>query len=232
MGWKQWHAEQFATVSPGSRYYFDQIFSRFPEKQCKVLDIGYGNGASLGYFRAHGHEVVGVEINECLVKRASECGYQAYQGNVWAIPELQLLRFDLVVAFDVAEHMSFQELQNLFSWVKDHLSEGGKLYLRFPEGASPLGLASQNGDFMHVTSLTLPKIESLCIDSDMKLVSYSDDLLSSNRLCSLGLVGRAALLLLQGYAYLLKWIFRIILYPVATSLRLSTNSIAVIAARK
>ena len=232
MGWKQWHAEQFATVSPGSRFYFDQIFRHLPDKQGKVLEIGYGNGPILGYFRARGHEVVGVEINERLVKRAHECEYQAYQGPVWATAELQPLWFDLVVAFDVAEHMSYQELQNFFSWVKNHLNEDGKFYLRFPEGASPLGLAIQNGDFMHVTSLTLPKIEALCIESDMKLVSYSDDLLSSNKLCSLGLVGRGFLLLLQGYAYVLKWILRAILYPIATSLRLSTNSIAVIALRK
>ena len=229
MDWKQWHAEHFATVSPGSRFYFDQIFSRWPDKRGKVLDIGYGNGALLGYFRAHGHEVVGVEINERIVKRANECGYQAYQGPVWATAELQPLRFDLVVAFDVAEHMSYRELQNFFLWVKDHLSKDGKLYLRFPEGASPLGLANQNGDFMHVTRLTLSKIEALCIESDMKLVSYSDDLLSSNKLCSLGLIGRWILLFLQGYAYVLKFMIRIIFYPMTTSLRLGTNSIAVIA---
>ena len=232
MGWKQWHAEQFATVSPGSRFYFDQIFSRWPDKQGKVLEIGYGNGVLLGYFRARGHEVVGVEINERLVKRANECGFPAYQGAVWTNAELQPQRFDLVVAFDVAEHMGNEELQTFFSWVRDHLNEGGKLYLRFPEGASPFGLANQNGDLMHVTSLTLPKIEALCVESNMMLVSYMDDLLSSNKLCSLGLIGRVVLLLLQGYAYVLKWILRIILYPIATSLRLGTNSIAVITSRK
>ena len=143
--------------------------------------------------------------------------------------KLQPQRFDLVVAFDVAEHLSFDELQTFFSWVRDHLNEGGKLYLRFPEGASPLGLANQNGDFMHVTSLTLPKIEALCFEEGMKLVSYSDDVLSSNKLCSLGMIGRSILLLLQGYAYVLKFIIRIILYPMTTSLRLGKNSIAVIA---
>lgn len=113
-------------------FYFDQIFSRWPDKQGKVLGIGYSNGALLGYFRAHGHEVVGVELNEHLVKRANECGYPAYQGATWANAEMQPQRFDLVVAFDVAEHMGNEELQTFFSWVRDHLNEGGKLYLRFP----------------------------------------------------------------------------------------------------
>jgi len=228
IGWKQWHSEQFAAVAPGTRFYFDQIFGRRPGKMGKVLEIGYGNGALLGYLRARGHAVVGVEINEPLVTRANECGYTAYQGAAWAIAELQPQHFDLIVAFDVAEHMSYEELRIFFAWVRDHLNEGGKLYLRFPEGASPFGLANQNGDFTHVTSLSLPKIEVLCVESDMKLVSYSDDLLSSNKLCSLGLFGRAVLLALQGYAYVLKWTMKFVLYPVTTSLRLGTNSIAVL----
>ena len=113
-----------------------------------------------------------------------------------------------------------------------HLNVGGRLYLLFPEGASPFGLANQNEDFTHVTSLTKPKIEALCDTTNMELLSYSDELLSSNKLCSLGLPGKMVLLLLQGYANMLKWAFLILLSPLATSLRLGTNSIAVIAVRK
>ncbi len=232
IGWKHWHAEQFATVAPGNRFYLDQVFGRRSGKNGKVLEIGYGNGALLGYFRARGHEVVGVEINAPLVARANECGYLAYHGSVWAIAELQAQRFDLIVAFDVAEHMSYEELRTFFTWVQDHLNEGGELYLRFPEGASPFGLANQNGDFTHVTSLSLPKIEALCAGSRMELVSYSDDVLSSNILCALGPVGKLILLLLQGYAAALKGLLKLILYPLATSLRLGTNSIVVISTRK
>ncbi|MHB8747308.1 MAG: class I SAM-dependent methyltransferase [Gammaproteobacteria bacterium] len=232
IGWKQWHSEQFAAVAPGTHFYFDQIFGRRPGKMGKVLEIGYGNGALLGYLRARGHAVVGVEINEPLVTRANECGYTAYQGAAWAIAELQPQHFDLIVAFDVAEHMSYEELRIFFAWARDHLNEGGKLYLRFPEGASPFGLANQNGDFTHVTSLSLPKIEALCAGSRTELVSYSDDVLSSNKLCAFGPAGKLILLLLQGYAAALKGMLKLILYPLATSLRLGTNSIAVITARK
>ena len=66
----------------------------------------------------------------------------------------------------------------------------------------------------------------------MQLLSYSDDLLSSNKLCSFGLLGKTVLLLLQGYASGVKWSLRILLYPLTTSLRLGTNSIAVIAVKK
>lgn len=233
IGWKSWDEKDFGFVKPGSHFYFDQIFKPRLREKSQVLEVGFGNGELLDYFRAQGHEVVGVEINDALVERANKLGYEAYNsGAVWEVAELQFEKFDLIVAFSVAEHMDYDQLNAFFSWVAKHLNGAGKLYLQFPEGASPFGLANQNGDFTHVTSLTRTKIEVLCNASNMEIVSYSDDLLSSNKLCSFGLPGKMILLILQWYALIVKWGVRIILYPLTTSLRLGTNSIAVITVQK
>lgn len=232
IGWKNWGENDFGLVKPGSRFYFDQIFKPRLRVKSNVLEVGFGNGELLGYFRAQGHDIIGVEINDVLVGRANKSGYVAYKGAVWDITELQSEKFDLIAAFSVVEHMHLEQLYTFFPWARTHLNDGGRLYIQFPEGASPFGLANQNGDFTHVTSLTKTKIEALCDASNMELLSYSDDLLSSNKLCSLGLPGKMALLVLQGYASLVKWALRILLYPLATSLRLGTNSIAVIGAQK
>jgi SAM-dependent methyltransferase len=230
--WKNWGEDDFALVKPGSRFYFDQVFKPRLSENSKVLEIGFGNGELLGYFRAQDHDIVGVEINDALVDRAKNLGYVAYTGAVWDIAGLQSEKFDLIAAFSVVEHMNHEQLNTFFSWTRLHLNDGGRLYLQFPEGASPFGFANQNGDFTHVTSLTKPKIEALCDTNNMVLLSYSDDLLSSNKLCSIGPLGKMVLLLLQGYASVVKWTLRILLYPLTTSLRLGTNSIAVIAAQK
>lgn len=83
-----------------------------------------------------------------------------------------------------------------------------------------------------MTSLTKLKIEALCNKSDLELVSYTDDLLLSNKLCSFGLLGKMVLLALQWYARLLRWTMRILLYPLQPELRLSSTSIAVISIAK
>ena len=218
IGWKNWGEDDFGLVKPGSRFYFDQIFKPRLKEKNKVLEIGFGNGELLGYFHTQGHDIVGVEINDALVVRAKNLGYVAYTGAVWDVAELQSEKFDLIAAFSVAEHMDFDQLNAFFSWARKHLNMGGKLYLLFPEGASPFGLANQNGDFTHVTSLTKPKIEVLCGTNNMQLLSYSDDLLSSNKLCSFGFLGKTVLLLLQGYAIGVKWLLRILLYPLTHSI--------------
>jgi len=83
-----------------------------------------------------------------------------------------------------------------------------------------------------VTSLRRVKIEALCNTSNMELQSYTDERVVSNKLCSFGLIGKMGLLMLQWYAGLLKWAIRILLYPLGPSLRLGTNSIAVITIAK
>jgi SAM-dependent methyltransferase len=228
IGWKKWDEETFGCVQPGSLFYFDQIFKPRLRKESRVLEIGFGNGELLGYFRAQGHDIVGVEINDELVSRANKFGVVAYVGLVWNIAVLESDKFDLIAAFDVVEHMDHDQLKGFFSWARMHLNDGGRLYLRFPEGGSPFGLVNQNGDFTHASTLTREKIDTLCAMSGMGMLSYADDILSSNRLCSLGLLGKIILLILQGYASALKWGMRIMLFPLATTLKLGTNSVAVI----
>ena len=229
---KNWDEKNFGLVNPGSCFYFNQIFRKKLREKSKVLEIGFGNGELLGYFRAQGHDIVGVEINDELVERANKLGHVAYTGAVWDIAQLQSEYFDLITAWSVVEHLDLEQLESLFSWARKHLNRGGRLYLQFPEGASPFGLSNQNGDFTHMTSLTKTKIETLCNKSNMELLSYSDDLLFSNKLCSFGLPGKMVLLLLQWYAAVVKWALRSLLFPLTTSLRLGTNSIAVIAIKE
>ena len=225
--WKDWNQDFSGKLKPGNTSYYNQIFKECLRGKKNILEIGFGNGGLLSYFRAAGHEVVGVEVNDELVNKANELGYKAYLGNVSSISNLQNEKFDIVVGFSVAEHMSYDQLKSLFLWISDHLKDRGKFYLQFPEGASPFGLANQNGDFTHVTSLTKPKIHVLCQFSNMKLLSYKDDVLQSNRLCSLGLPGKMFLLILQQYAHLIKFVIRVLFYPLATTLRLGTNSIVI-----
>ncbi len=148
---------------------------------------------------------------------------------MWEIDELQKDAFDFIIAFDVAEHMTGSELHSLFAWVKGHLSKKGRMILKFPEGTSPFGLAAQNGDFTHVTTLTRLKLEVLCRESGMALLSYKDDILSSNSLCSRGLPGIIVLKAIQFHANFLKMMLRLLLYPLSRYSSFATNSIAVVA---
>ena len=102
------------------------------------------------------------------------------------------------------------------------------MVLRFPEGASPLSMPNQNGDFTHVTYLTRSKLESLATTAGLRIVKYRDDVVSSNRLCSLGWTGRLVLHLAQLYARVLSAVVRALLAPLNSPLRLTANSVAML----
>ncbi|MDC1026663.1 methyltransferase domain-containing protein [Candidatus Thioglobus sp.] len=208
--------------------YFSQTFNFDIKKNSKVLEIGYGNGSFIEYFHKKGNSVYGTEVNDVLLKRGKRAGYKVFSGWVCDIKELDQIQFELIALLDVAEHLNLNQLEELFLWASNHLSDDGILCLRFPEGSSPLGLSYQNGDFTHINSLTKTKIAFLCHQSDLKLYSYKDDLLSSNKLCSLGFLGKVILKVMQIYSYVIKLILKIVFFPLAGNINLATNSIALI----
>jgi hypothetical protein len=226
--WKNWKESEFGITKPGSKFHYDQLFKGKLKKGSKILEIGYGNGELLAYFKSAGHLVLGVELNIHLDERSKKNGYTTYCGNIWDVSELKFNKFDLIVAFAVVEHMNYIELNKLFIWFNEHLNDEGLIYLKFPEGASPLALGYQNGDFTHVTCLTETKILSLCQSTNMKLQTYCDEALVSNKLCSYGFIGKFFLIILQYYAIIFKLLIKLILFPLSPSIKLSTNSIAIV----
>jgi len=230
VAWKKWNRNNFGKINLGGRFYFDQFFNKYKllSNQKVILEVGFGNGELLGYLKSLNHVLIGVETNSVLTSLAIENGYDAFVGLAWKLKALENKKFDLILAFDVIEHMGLVDLESFFSWAAIHLSDKGKLVLRFPEGASPFGLAYQHGDFTHISTLTKNKLNSLCNGKGMNLLSYDDEYLRSDKLCSFGLFGKITLLLLQGYAKFFKSNIKVFLYPLSIDLKLSTNSIAII----
>jgi SAM-dependent methyltransferase len=227
--WKKWHSEGFGKTTSGSEFYFDQLFRRikFDVTGKKTLEIGFGNGQLLNYLKERSCEVVGTEINPVLVSRAKEFGINAELGEVWAEPSINSEKFDLIVALDVIEHLQFESQVNLFKWVNLHLNENGIFLARFPEGASPFGMAYQHGDFTHISIITEGKIDALCAISGLIKTVYIDEHLKSDSLLRRGLFGKLLLIVLQGYATAIRAISYLLLFPLSGKLKLGTNSIFV-----
>src|SRR5215475_9323248 len=68
--WKEWGAEQFGQYSALDARYFAAEFAIEAPSKARVLEIGFGNGASLAWLKAIGADVYGVEANPLLVERA------------------------------------------------------------------------------------------------------------------------------------------------------------------
>lgn len=168
--WKNWDSHQFGVLTKDDEVYFSAEIKKckfdFPENST-VLEIGFGNGTFLRYAEKKAWRVSGIELNEHLIRNAKKQGFNVYNAN--SIKLLNENSFDLIVAFDVLEHIANDEILDYLSQIKRLLKPNGYFLARFPNGDSPFGLTNQNGDVTHVNFLGSGKIKYLITSLSVKL---------------------------------------------------------------
>jgi len=158
--WKGWEEKAFGKyLRKEARYFAWHIARALPSVASpSVLEVGFGNGAFLGYCRAQGWAVCGLEREDTLLGRAREAGFEAFR-------DLQELgedsRFDLIAMFDVLEHIPASDLVPALSGLGARLKPGGAILVRVPNGDSPFGRAYQHGDLTHLTTFAMAKVHQL-----------------------------------------------------------------------
>jgi SAM-dependent methyltransferase len=170
--WKTWEPSGFGKFDVSEAVYFEAETELNARSPARVLEIGFGNGAFLGWAKSVGSDVFGVELNPVLKERA-----RAFLGADRVFDGLYdeaLSRLNgtmtHIVAFDVIEHVPMQELPGLLRIVRDLLTKTGRILLRFPNGDSPFGRISQHGDPTHVTTLGYQRLEYFARESGLRLI--------------------------------------------------------------
>jgi 2-polyprenyl-3-methyl-5-hydroxy-6-metoxy-1,4-benzoquinol methylase len=171
LNWKGWNNKSFATLRKSRYRYFAKELTRTKtnfSKGSKVLEIGFGNGKFLQYAKLNGWDIYGTEANVDLVNLAKDRGFNAF--CVDNLNQFDSDFFDLVVAFDVLEHIPQDQILYFLNDVKRVIKSGGVFIARFPNGDSPFGLSSQHGDITHVTTIGSNKIKYFCKKIGVELV--------------------------------------------------------------
>jgi len=171
LDWKSWGAADFGKLSFKDKSYFSAELKRLPldsHKPISVMEIGFGNGHFLKFATDKGWSIVGTEANPHLVSAAQEAGFKAMHTE--SLAEFSNNQFDLVVAFDVLEHIAQEGLPIVLEEVKGILKPGGLFLARSPNGDSPFGLSLQHGDITHITILGSGKIHYFAKQLDMNLL--------------------------------------------------------------
>jgi SAM-dependent methyltransferase len=168
--WKSWGGQAFGQLTKSEGSYFSAELRRsgsVPPGGASVLEIGFGNGSFLAYAKRNNWNISGTEVNSALVEVAIRHGFNAiYAEDLRAFPDNT---FDLVVAFDVLEHLSQENIAAYMAEVQRILNDKGVFVARFPNGDSPFGLRAQNGDITHVTAIGSGKVRYFAAAANMEL---------------------------------------------------------------
>lgn len=154
------------------------ISRHFPDDLgAQILDVGCGYGALLYFARKRGYaNLQGVDISPQQVALAQRLGISGVsQGDL-----LETLRaqppgtVDVVVAFDVIEHFTKDELIDLVDAIAKALKPGGRWLIQAPNGESPFCGAIRYGDMTHEQAFTRSSLEQLLIASGFSAVAVHE----------------------------------------------------------
>jgi len=149
-----------------------------PDRGAAVLDLGCGHGALLHFAREAGYQNVrGVDVSGEQVQAARRLGMaDVEQGDL-----IDTLRrapggsLDAVVAFDVIEHFTRDELMPFADEVLRVLRPGGRWIIHTPNGASPFGGQIRYGDLTHEQAFTSGSLTQLLSTCGFRSVSFFED---------------------------------------------------------
>jgi len=149
-----------------------------PDLNAAVLELGCGHGALIHVARQMGYRnLQGVDGSPEQVAAARRLGIDGVaQGDVMETlsrqPDGSL---DCVVAFDLIEHFTKNELIGLVDEVCRVLKSGGRWIIHTPNAESPFGNRMLFWDFTHELAFTRTSLAQLLLSSGFSQVTCYED---------------------------------------------------------
>ena len=150
--WKSWTANRFGEVNEvqALEFWTELKLAGVPiGAKLRTLEIGFGNGAFASWAVSQGWIFVGIEADQELVDRAVAKGWEAHHAEESLATIVANREFDLIVAFDVLEHLTHHEILSFLESIASALAPSGKFIARIPSGDSPFARSIQYADITH-----------------------------------------------------------------------------------
>jgi 2-polyprenyl-3-methyl-5-hydroxy-6-metoxy-1,4-benzoquinol methylase len=172
--------EYLEDILKNRKYYNDYFLNRFlpQNKEIKILDIGCGYGSMLASLQGLGYkQFTGVDASKEAINllQTTDLGEKITESEIIKFLEKsveQNLTWDVVLAIDILEHFSKNEIVYILSLLKKIINATGKLIIKIPNMQSPfLSGEIAFGDFTHevfVTPASLKQVLSACGFSDIE----------------------------------------------------------------
>ena len=155
------------------------IKQHFPSnRNARILDIGCGDGALLHFLREAGYgNVEGIDNSPEQLASAAQLGLQDVKsGDVLNhMRDAKSEAYDIVVAFDVIEHLTKPELLHLADQIYRTLSPGGLWLVHVPNAEGIFGTRIRYADLTHEQAFTRESINQLMRAVGFRTVDCFED---------------------------------------------------------
>jgi SAM-dependent methyltransferase len=204
VGWKGWHGTDFGRFGLKDALYYAQELHASGIASVvglKVGELGYGNGAFAGWVRQAGGHWVGREAIPEIQQRAAQAGFEVIASETDFSKVSGPGKLDLIVAFDVIEHLDLDAIRSFLREAKEALSPGGLLLVRLPSGDSPFSGAIYRGDLTHRTLLGSSAARQLAMEAGLDVCQVRSPVLPVWGLGPVRAMRRMAARIMQALAF-------------------------------
>jgi len=139
-----------------------------------ILEIGCGQGFFLEYLMGKGfRQVEGIDISEEQIALATKRNLNVKAGDVFGFFEDQNRFFNCIVAFDLIEHFTKDEILLLVTEIFAHLKPGGIFLLQTLNGAGIFPGRAVYGDLTHVSILNAESLRQILTFAGFRNLCFS-----------------------------------------------------------
>ena len=164
----------------GRAPYLRQVVRRHlgEKRAARIVDLGCGDGALLHFAREAGFSnLSGVDGSEEQVELAHRLGITCVQHGALEtfLADAPSESVDVVIAFDVLEHLSKSQALDFLEATRRVLRPGGRLLIHVPNAASPFFGHVRYGDFTHQLAFTKESLRQVLQGSGFQTVRCFED---------------------------------------------------------
>jgi 2-polyprenyl-3-methyl-5-hydroxy-6-metoxy-1,4-benzoquinol methylase len=163
----------------GGVYLHRLVQRHFPvNREAAILDLGCGHGSLIYQAREAGYRnVVGVDRSPQQVAEARRLGIEGViEGDILDyLASTADASQDVVIAFDVIEHFTRDELVPFVDEIHRVLRPGARWIIHTPNGESPLSNRIRYGDLTHEQAFTRTSLGQLLLASGFKSLECYED---------------------------------------------------------
>lgn len=163
------HLGTYRPVSPKAfdrdRRTFAALYRRFlpPNRDAEILEVGCGSGSFVHFLRSEGYRHVhGIDVAEEQVALAQTLGLTDVEAaDAFTYLASHAGAYDLIVAMDVIEHFSKDDVMRFLDHSHQALRPGGALLVRTPNADSPFHSWIRYADFTHEVAFTPRSVQQV-----------------------------------------------------------------------
>ena len=137
------------------------------DKNVRILDLGCGDGNSVYWLQKLGYKnASGVDLSIEQIEKGRSMGIEnLQQADIIQYLSENKNEFDVIIAKDVIEHFTKDEVFEILQLINKNLKPGGRFIMQVPNGQGMFYTSVFYGDYTHEVAYTESSINQVILNT-------------------------------------------------------------------